>query len=205
MVSQNIKNSKRKQLVRFFAMIVICHLFGICIGLSSLRPSMQKNHSWHNTECSDLLNHHKLHDLHTLRSACLLNFFIISSKSKSSLGTLTGGALGGALPLPRPPPGAPDPAPPRPGRGLPAGPRLPSGAVDPPAAWRKLLGRAAGLEMAAAAAAAWREHDTRVTHDSDIQVYECDRIVAKLLLHCFLSADLSMPSKGASSCCKGLM
>lgn len=88
----------------------------------------------------------------TLSNACLLNFFIISSKSKSSFGTLTGGALGGPLPLPRPPPGAPGP--PRPRGGLPAGPLLPSGVVEPPAAWRKLLGRAAGLEMAAAAAAA---------------------------------------------------
>ena len=88
----------------------------------------------------------------TWSNACLLNFFIISSKSKSSLGTVTGGALGGALPLPRPPPGGP--APPRPGWGLFAGPLLPSGGVDPPAAWRKLLGRAAGLDIAAAAAAA---------------------------------------------------
>ena len=88
----------------------------------------------------------------TLSNACLLNFFIISSKSKSSLGTVTGGALGGALPLPRPAFGPPGP--PLPGWGLPAGPLLPSFEVDPPAACRKLLGRAAGFAMAAAAAAA---------------------------------------------------
>ena len=29
-VSQNIENSKRKQLVKIFAMLAICHLFGIC-------------------------------------------------------------------------------------------------------------------------------------------------------------------------------
>ena len=89
----------------------------------------------------------------TLTAACLLNFFIISSKSKSSFGTVTGGALGGARPLPLPPP-APG-GPPLP----PGGPLLPSlGATgaEPPAAWRKLLGRA-GFAIAAAAAAAGQQ------------------------------------------------
>lgn len=54
--------------------------------------------------------HLKRCNLLTCVMACLLNFFIISWKSKSSFGTVTGGALGGALPRPRPAPG-PDPRP----------------------------------------------------------------------------------------------